>query len=91
MKASVLLARLMSIAVLLFAFGVSVYRARVQTIAHDEALTYEWFLDQGVSEVLRYNPANHVLQTLFAKPVVKILGVPSSRFVFPRFSARACI
>jgi len=75
MKTSVLLARLVSIAVLLFAFGVSVYRARVQTIAHDEALTYEWFLDQGVSEVLRYNPANHVLQTLFAKPVVKILGV----------------
>ena len=75
MKTGALLARLLSIAVLLFAFGVSVYRAKVQTIAHDEALTYEWFLDSGVYEVLRYNPANHVLQTLLAKPVVKILGV----------------
>ena len=75
MKTSALVARLLSIAILFFAFGVSVYRAKVQTIAHDEALTYEWFLDQGVYEVLRYNAANHVLQTLMAKPIVKILGV----------------
>jgi hypothetical protein len=75
MKTGPLIARLLSAAVLLFAFGASVYRAKVQTIAHDESLTYEWFLDSGVYEVLRYNPANHVLQTLLAKPVVKILGV----------------
>jgi uncharacterized membrane protein len=75
MKTSALLARLLTIAILLFAFGVAVYRAKVQTIAHDEALTYEWFLDQGVYEVLRYNPANHVLQTLIAKPMVKVFGV----------------
>jgi hypothetical protein len=25
------------------------YRAKTQTIAHDEALEYEWFLDGGVS------------------------------------------
>jgi len=75
MKTSALLARLLSIAILLFAFGVAVYRAKVQTIAHDEALTYEWFLDQGVYEVLRYNAANHILQTLLVKPIVKIFGV----------------
>jgi len=75
MKTGALLARIASIAILLFAFGVSLYRAKAQTIAHDEALTYEWFLDQGVYDVLRYNPANHVLQTLLAKPIVKILGV----------------
>ena len=75
MKTSALLARLVSVAILLFAFGVAVYRAKVQPIAHDEALTYEWFLDQGVYEVLRYNAANHVLQTLIAKPVAKIFGV----------------
>src|SRR5713101_8188918 len=75
MKTSALLARLLSIAILVFAFGVAVYRAKVQPIAHDESLTYEWFLDQGVYDVLRYNPANHVLQTLLAKPIVKIFGV----------------
>src|SRR5713101_6424045 len=75
MKTTALLARLVSVAILLFAFGVAVYRAKVQPIAHDEALTYEWFLDQGVYEVLRYNAANHVLQTLIAKPVAKIFGV----------------
>jgi 4-amino-4-deoxy-L-arabinose transferase-like glycosyltransferase len=75
MRTGALLARLASGAILVFAFGVAVQRARVQPIAHDEALTYEWFLDQGVYDVLRYNPANHVLQTLLAKPIVKILGV----------------
>jgi 4-amino-4-deoxy-L-arabinose transferase-like glycosyltransferase len=70
-----LLVRLLSCGVLLFSFGLAVYRAKVQTISHDEALTYEWFLDQGVSHVLTYNPANHVLQTLLAKPIVKIFGV----------------
>jgi lipopolysaccharide transport system ATP-binding protein len=30
------------------------YRAKTQTIAHDEALEYEWFLDGGVSRVLLY-------------------------------------
>ncbi len=70
-----LLVRFLSCAVLFFAFGLAVYRAKVQTISHDEALTYEWFLDQGVSRVLNYNPANHVLQTLLAKPIVKIFAV----------------
>jgi hypothetical protein len=75
MKTSALFARVASIAILLFAFGVAVYRAKTLTIAHDEALTYEWFLDGGVYNVLKYNAANHVLQTLLAKPVVKVLGV----------------
>jgi len=56
MKTSSLLARLVAGTILLFAFGVAVYRAEVQPIAHDESLTYEWFLDQGVGDVLRFNP-----------------------------------
>jgi 4-amino-4-deoxy-L-arabinose transferase-like glycosyltransferase len=75
MKTSALIARLLSCAILLFAFGVSVYRAKTQAIAHDEALTYQWFLDQGVYHVLMYNPANHVLFTILAKPFVWVLGV----------------
>jgi len=49
---------------LIFVFGLAVYRAKTQPIAHDEALEYEWFLDASVSHVLNYNPANHVLFTL---------------------------
>ena len=80
MKLASLVARLLAVAILLIAFGLSVYRAKVQTIAHDEALTYEWFLDQGVEHVLHYNPANHVLQTLMAKPIVKFFGVTEFKF-----------
>jgi uncharacterized membrane protein len=83
MKSGALFARLLACAILLFAFGVAVYRAKVQTIAHDEALTYEWFLDQGVYHVLQYNPANHVLQTLLAKPIVKIFGVSEFKLRIP--------
>jgi hypothetical protein len=75
MKTGALLARLAAVVVLLFAFGVSVYRAKAQPISHDEALTYNWLLDQGVYNVLRYNEANHVLQTLLAKPIVKFIGL----------------
>lgn len=61
--------------VLALAFGMAVYRAKTQTIAHDEALEYEWFLDGGVAHVLQYNSGNHILYTLMAKPIVWMLGV----------------
>lgn len=83
MKTSSLVARILASSILLLAFGLSVYRAKVQTIAHDEALTYEWFLDQGVEHVLHYNTTNHILQTLLAKPVVKVLGVSEFTFRLP--------
>jgi hypothetical protein len=74
MKASMLW-RALAWCVLVLVFGMTVYRAKTQTIGHDEALEYEWFLDQGVAHVLWYNPANHVLFTLLAKPIVWTLGV----------------
>src|SRR5271169_1618008 len=67
--------RVLAWCVLVVVFGMAAYRAKTQTIAHDEALTYEWFLGQGPYEVLHYNANNHVLQTLLAKPIVKIFGV----------------
>jgi hypothetical protein len=75
MNRSDVLWRVLSFCVLALSFGIAVYRARVQAIAHDEALEYEWFLDGGVYHVLAYNPANHVLFTLLAKPIVWALGV----------------
>jgi hypothetical protein len=75
MKTRILLTRGLACATLLFAFGLAVYRARVQSIAHDEATTYQVFLDGGVYRVLFYHPANHILFTLLAKPIVWFLGV----------------
>jgi len=75
MKIRVLLTRGLTGVILLFAFGLSAYRARTQSIAHDEATTYQLFLDRGVYHVLFYDPANHVLFTLLAKPFVWVLGV----------------
>jgi hypothetical protein len=74
MKSS-LLWRGLAWGILALAFGMSVYRAKTQSIAHDEALEFEWFLDGGVYHVLQYNPANHFLFTFLAKPIVWKLGV----------------
>ncbi len=74
MKARALLIRLLSVAILLLAFGIAVYRAKVQSIAHDEALTYEWFLDGGVYRLLNFNSTNHILFTIIAKFFVKVFG-----------------
>lgn len=75
MTTRALVSRVLACAILLSAFGLAVYRARTQSIAHDEATTYEFFLDGGVYHVLFYNPANHALFTLLAKPIVWVLGV----------------
>jgi len=58
-----------------FFFAVTVFRAYSQPIAHDEALSYEFFLDSGVYSLLRFDSTNHVLFTILAKPFVKFLGV----------------
>ena len=60
--------------VLVLTASLTIYRAKTQTIAHDEALEYEWFLAGGVSHVLQFHTANHVLFTLLAKPIVWTLG-----------------
>jgi len=83
MKTGSLIARLLAVAILLFTFALAVYRAKVQTIAHDEALTYEWFLNQGVEYVLHYNATNHVLFTLLAKPIVWAMGVSEFKLRLP--------
>ena len=75
MKKSALLAQLLSVAILAFAFGVAVYRAKVQPIAHDEAIIYNWYLDQGVYHLLFFDPSNHVLFTFPAKLTTRVFGV----------------
>jgi len=58
-----------------FVFCFTAYRAAMQAIAHDEALTYLWFLDGGIGRVLVFDTNNHVLYTLLAKVIVRILGL----------------
>jgi hypothetical protein len=60
---------------LVFVFGLAVFRAETQSIAHDEGLTYEWFLQGSVYRVLSFNSTNHILFSLIAKVCVKVLGL----------------
>jgi len=55
-------------------FGIAVYRAKTQTIAHDEALEYEWFLDGGAAPRPLLQSRQSHLFTLLAKPIVWSLG-----------------
>ena len=64
----------LALCVALLTFGLTIYRSNTQTIAHDEAMEYELFLDGSISHVLAFHPTNHVLFTLLAKPIVWTLG-----------------
>lgn len=75
--------RVLAWCMVLLAMAVAVYRAKTQSIAHDEALQYEWFLDGSVQHVLQYNQANHILFALLAKPIVWGLGVSELRLRAP--------
>jgi len=67
--------RVLACCLIAFVFAVTVFRAHSQPIVHDEALSYEFFLDSGVYSLLRFDSTNHVLFTILAKPFVKFLGV----------------
>jgi uncharacterized membrane protein len=73
-KTAVIFCRVLTCSLLAFVLTVTVFRASVQSIAHDEALTYEWFLDGSVYKVLAFNSTNHVLFTIIAKFFVKVFG-----------------
>lgn len=57
-------------------FCTNVYRAATQSIAHDEALTYQWFLRGPVSEAwTKYNANNHILHTYLCRISIGIFGL----------------
>src|SRR5271167_1406933 len=66
--------RVLACLLIAFVFFVTVFRAFSQPIAHDEALSYEFFLDGGVYNILLFNSTNHVLFTILAKPFVRFFG-----------------
>jgi len=64
-----------AISLLMFLFGVNVYRAVTQSLTIDEAYTYNRFLSTDLRVALtEYDANNHVLYTLLAKPAVKLFG-----------------
>jgi hypothetical protein len=84
-----LVCRVAAWALLVSVFCLAVYRAATQSIAHDESLTYTWFLDGGVYDVLKFNSTNHVLLTLLAKICVKTLGVSELSLRLPALMGAA--
>jgi hypothetical protein len=84
-----LVCRVAAWALLVSVFCLAVYRAATQSIAHDESLTYTWFLDGGVYNVLKFNSTNHVLLTLLAKICVKTLGVSELSLRLPALTGTA--
>jgi hypothetical protein len=56
-------------------FVTNVYRAATQSIAHDEALIFEWLLSGSWSQVLNFEHGNHhVLTDLLSKLMITIFG-----------------
>jgi 4-amino-4-deoxy-L-arabinose transferase-like glycosyltransferase len=57
-------------------FCTNVYRAATQSIAHDEALTYQYFLRGPFSDVwTKYNANNHILHTFLCGISIRIFGL----------------
>jgi uncharacterized membrane protein len=75
MKISMLVGRVAAVSLLFIVFCLSVYRATVQSVTHDEGLIYEWYLDGGAYHLLMFDPSNHVLFTFLAKFFVKLFGI----------------
>ena len=57
-------------------FFINIYRAATQSITHDEAVTYENFVDAPWNVVFNsYDANHHVLHTIVCKVFVGLLGV----------------
>ncbi|MEO8026706.1 MAG: hypothetical protein ABI823_09530 [Bryobacteraceae bacterium] len=71
-------------------FVVNVYRAASQSITHDEALTYLWFVAKPWAEVFTtYDANHHVLFTILCKVAVSAFG--PSEFVMRLPTLLACL
>jgi len=68
--------RIATIALLVFIFAVNIYRAATQSVTHDEAVTYENFVDAPWNIVFNsYDANHHVLHTIACKIFVDLFGV----------------
>jgi uncharacterized membrane protein len=74
MKGSVI-SRSTAVAVLILVLGLTVYRASIQPIAHDEALAWRQYIDGSVYHLLAFDTNNHVLFAVPAKLFTKLFGL----------------
>jgi uncharacterized membrane protein len=81
--------RFLACTILFLVFGLSVYRAAIVAISHDEALTYLWFLKTGAIGMLTYSANNHILFTICSKPFIKLFGVSALSLRVPSLIAAA--
>src|SRR5215475_863463 len=83
MKIGPALCKLAGGVVLILAFGLSVYRAYTQPIAHDEALAWERYIDNGIYRLLNFDTNNHLLFSAPAKITTAVFGLRESTLRFP--------
>ena len=68
--------RRIAIAILLFVFSVSVFRAWTQSITHDEAFFQSLFLTGSLSRLFdSYDASHHVLHTILCKISISLFGL----------------
>jgi len=77
-----------AVALALFLVGQSAYRAVTQSITHDEACTYNWFIARPAN-LFNYDPNNHVLFTYLAMASVAALGPSELSLRLPTVVAAA--
>src|SRR5437764_3126749 len=69
---------------------VCLYRAITQSIVHDEALTYGFYLGAPVSQLFQYfSPNHHFLNTLLMKLSVSIFGISEWSMRLPALAGAA--
>jgi hypothetical protein len=68
--------QLAALTLLLFLFGVNVYRAATQSVTADEAMTYNLYVWPRLADTFNsYDANNHVLHTLLCKISVRTFGL----------------
>jgi len=79
-----------ALALLAALLAVNVYRACTQSIVHDEAYTYQVYLDAPVSALFeRYDANHHILYTFLAKLCVVLFGPTEWSLRLPSLAAGA--
>jgi len=78
-------------AFLALAWLVCLYRAITQSVVHDEALTYRFYIGAPVSRIFQFFDANHhFLNTLLMKLSVSVFGVSAWSMRLPALAGAAC-
>jgi hypothetical protein len=82
--------RVAAICLLCFLFASNFYRGLTQSIAHDEALTYQLYLTGPASGIFNdYHPNNHFLSTLLMRFSTGVLGFSEFSMRLPSLAAGA--